>query len=417
MRGVRVRVRLSLRRLCRRRSSVVHSSAEVSSYPPVDEIHVARPAEDNTNATLFRKKYLLGKKPCVLRGACPQVAENPPLTRSELTSMARILPSRALTRGPTEQPNDWSVTKGRHAVEAFEDSDDGKCSILVVNNIDRLHLGVSKIADDVLSIIDASGARMVLDDVQISLGARAGASVGPHTDSYSVFLLQVGSPKRWVVSSGAVDSLAPHVDDAHVADCPVRVLSDSAIAESKAELLETVVQPGDALYVPPHCVHYGSSVDDSDNYTYSVGVLAPSAQDVLLSFAAFASEQAAFTNHANGSTRRFDIVHEVAALDEEREMSAAHGTISHAHVRATQAFLRSLADDEDLVREWLGEHFTEAGMHVQTTRMIDLLLLGVAKYRRSVTTSYFNVLLPFFFIPHFFCIPMPPVPIAACCFS
>ena len=127
--------------------------------------------------------------------------------------------------------------------------------------------------------------------------------MGPHTDSYSVFLLQVGSPKRWVVSSGAVDSLAPHVDDAHVADCPVRVLSDSAIAESKAELLETVVQPGDALYVPPHCVHYGSSVDDSDNYTYSVGVLAPSAQDVLLSFAAFASEQAALTNHANGSTR------------------------------------------------------------------------------------------------------------------
>ena len=64
-----------------------------------------------------------------------------------------------------EQPNDLSVAKGRHAVEAFEDSDDGKCSILVVNNIDRLHLGVSKIADDVLSIIDASGARMV-DDVR-----------------------------------------------------------------------------------------------------------------------------------------------------------------------------------------------------------------------------------------------------------
>ena len=39
----------------------------------------------------------------------PHVAENPPLTRSELTSLARILPSRALTRGPTEQPNDWSV--------------------------------------------------------------------------------------------------------------------------------------------------------------------------------------------------------------------------------------------------------------------------------------------------------------------
>ena len=48
---------------------------------------------------------------------------------------------------------------------------------------------------------------------------------------------------------------------------------------------------------------------------------------------------------------RFDIVREVAALDEEREMSAAHGTISRAHVRATQAFLRSLADDKVLVRE------------------------------------------------------------------
>ncbi len=64
----------------------------------------------------------------------------------------------------------------------------------------------------------------------------------------------------------------------------------------------------------------------------------------MLSFAAIASEQMAVRG-------RFDIVHEVAALDEEREMSDAHGTISRAHVRATQAFLRSLADDKDLVRE------------------------------------------------------------------
>ncbi|XRB15521.1 hydroxylase [Pseudoscourfieldia marina] len=40
---------------------------------------------------------------------------------------------------------------------------------------------------------------------------------------------------------------------------------------------------------------------------------------------------------------RFDIVREVAALDEEREMSAAHGTISRAHDNA--AWAQSLADE------------------------------------------------------------------------
>ena len=157
----------------------------------------------------------------------------------------------------------------------------------------------------------------------------------------------------------------------------MRVLRDDAIAraleDEGAALLETVLQPGDALYVPPGCLHDGTNVSNEDGYTYSIGLLAPAASDLLLSFAAFANDQPRFTNTDDGAQRRWNIACAVADAEEAAPTdgeACTHGTVGKAHVRAAQAWLRSLADDDALVHAWLGTHFTGSGVPTEP-QMVD----------------------------------------------
>src|SRR5205085_16358 len=67
--------------------------------------------------------------------------------------------------------------------------------------------------------------------------------VGPHVDSYDVFLLQVHGRRRWRI--GRAD------DTALVPDVPLKIL-----ARFRAED-EWVLEPGDMLYLPPRWAHEG----------------------------------------------------------------------------------------------------------------------------------------------------------------
>jgi 50S ribosomal protein L16 3-hydroxylase len=75
-----------------------------------------------------------------------------------------------------------------------------------------------------------------LDDLMISY-ASDGGGVGPHTDSYDVFLLQVSGRRRWRVG--------PVKDATLVEGVPVKLLADFQPTE------EWVLEPGDMLYLPP----------------------------------------------------------------------------------------------------------------------------------------------------------------------
>lgn len=106
-----------------------------------------------------------------------------------------------------------------------------------------------------------------LDDVMVSYAA-PGGSVGPHFDSYDVFLLQGTGRRRWQISTQTDLTLLP--------DAPLRLL---AHFEPEAEW---VLEPGDMLYLPPHVAHHG--VAEGACTTYSIGFRAPSANELVQAF-------------------------------------------------------------------------------------------------------------------------------------
>lgn len=106
-----------------------------------------------------------------------------------------------------------------------------------------------------------------LDDVMVSL-APPGGGVGPHFDSYDVFLLQGSGRRRWRVSAQRDLELVP--------DAPLKIL-ERFVPEQ-----EWVLEPGDMLYLPPDYAHDGIAVDECT--TYSIGFRAPAAQEIGQAF-------------------------------------------------------------------------------------------------------------------------------------
>lgn len=97
-----------------------------------------------------------------------------------------------------------------------------------------------------------------LDDMMISL-ATAGGGVGPHFDSYDVFLLQAHGRRRWQFGQQKDLTLVPNL--------PLKILKNFAPEQ------EFVLEPGDMLYLPPQAAHDGVALDDC--MTISIGFRAP----------------------------------------------------------------------------------------------------------------------------------------------
>jgi 50S ribosomal protein L16 3-hydroxylase len=106
-----------------------------------------------------------------------------------------------------------------------------------------------------------------LDDVMVSYAA-PGGGVGPHFDSYDVFLLQGFGRRRW--RYGAQRDLTLR------SGLPVKILRRFTPAH------DAVLGPGDMLYLPPRYAHDGVALDPCT--TYSVGFRAPAHQEVAEAF-------------------------------------------------------------------------------------------------------------------------------------
>lgn len=107
--------------------------------------------------------------------------------------------------------------------------------------------------------------RWRLDDLMVSYAA-PGGGVGPHIDSYDVFLFQALGARRWEISQEP-----PQVRWCDA--CELRVLEDFS-AERAWD-----VRPGDALYLPPGIPHYGVALERC--MTFSVGFRAATAHELL----------------------------------------------------------------------------------------------------------------------------------------
>jgi len=112
-----------------------------------------------------------------------------------------------------------------------------------------------------------------LDDLMISY-ATDGGGVGPHFDSYDVFLLQAYGKRRWQISA--------QKDLTLMEGLPLKILKNFVPEQ------EFVLEPGDMLYLPPHYAHDGVAVGEC--MTYSIGFRAPSHQELGQAFLQFLAD-------------------------------------------------------------------------------------------------------------------------------
>jgi 50S ribosomal protein L16 3-hydroxylase len=117
-----------------------------------------------------------------------------------------------------------------------------------------------------------------LDDLMVSY-APTGGGVGPHFDSYDVFLLQGQGKRIWRISEQTDLSL--------VEGAPLRILQNFDTSQ------EWLVESGDLLYLPPHLAHWGIAVTDKnmDCMTYSIGFRAPKNQELATEFLGFMQDK------------------------------------------------------------------------------------------------------------------------------
>lgn len=113
-----------------------------------------------------------------------------------------------------------------------------------------------------------------LDDLMISYASDTGG-VGPHLDSYDVFLLQAEGRRRWRIGRQHDQSL--------IEGMPVKLLRHFT------PTAEYLLEPGDMLYLPPQWGHEGVAVGEC--MTYSIGFRAPTWQELGDAYLGFLAEQ------------------------------------------------------------------------------------------------------------------------------
>ena len=148
-----------------------------------------------------------------------------------------------------------------------------------------------------------------LDDLMVSF-ATDGGGVGPHVDSYDVFLLQASGRRRWRISRQR----------------GLRAAQGSPIknVEGFRASSEWVLDAGDMLYLPPGVAHEGVALGEC--MTYSIGFRAPSYQQLIEPW--FAD----YAEHANPPGRYADSGAKAsanpAALPKQDDTTDPHRTVA-----------------------------------------------------------------------------------------
>ena len=191
------------------------------------------------------------KQPLLVRQALPGVV--PPVDRAGLARLAAS--DEVECRLVSQQDGDrWMMRQGPIAkLPAWSKPQ----WTLLVQGLD-LH------ADSAAALL--SRFRFVpearLDDLMLSY-ASEGGGVGPHFDSYDVFLIQVSGRRHWRIGRLGVSTTGELREDV-----PLKVLADFEPEQ------DFVLEPGDMLYLPPGWAQDGVAVG-GDCMTASVGFRSP----------------------------------------------------------------------------------------------------------------------------------------------
>ncbi|MCH8178382.1 MAG: cupin domain-containing protein [Proteobacteria bacterium] len=292
-----------------------------------------------TPRTFMRRHWQ--KKPLLIRNAVP--GAQPPLDRASLFALAgqedvesRLIvqqrfapvkaPAKAAAKASSAGPADagWSLQHGPFARRALPPLQQPGWTLLV-QGLDLHVPAAHELLQRFRFVPDAR-----LDDLMISY-ATEGGGVGPHYDSYDVFLLQVHGQRRWRIGRLKDDSLQP--------DVPLKILSNF---EPEHEYL---LEPGDMLYLPPMWAHDG--IAQGECMTCSIGFRVPEAtelaREVLIRFVEELDSEA---------PRRL-------YRDPKQDATDTPGLVPEALEHFAAEAIERLLKDRDGLRSALGEILTE----------------------------------------------------------
>jgi len=203
------------------------------------------------------------KKPLLVRGAIPAFALSAdqgklldsPISAKDLLKYA----SHDSVETRLVQSSPWRLDQGPFSKNAIPSINKSHWTLLL-QGMEAHHPAASKVLSWFRFIPDAR-----LDDLMISI-AGVGGGVGPHFDSYDVFLIQMSGRRHWKISEQKDLSLNPQL--------PLKILKNFEAQQ------EWVLEPGDMLYLPPHVAHDGVALDPGCQ-TWSVGFRSPSFKELL----------------------------------------------------------------------------------------------------------------------------------------
>jgi len=272
------------------------------------------------------------KKPLLIKNALPEYSDittgdtlaGLSLEDGVVSRLIQQTPKNVTQSSSSNIASDWQVTHGPIDESLFSTLPNHFWTLLVQH------------ADQLLDEVDDLKQLFTflpswrLDDVMISYSTD-GAGVGPHYDYYDVFLLQGEGKRRW--RTGQHCSANTPLDP----NAPMKVLQNFETEN------DWIVTPGDLLYIPPQCAHWGEAIGES--ITYSVGFRSPSHQDILLDYAQHISESLT-------QDKRF--------TDPSSQLHHPHKSeITHASIQEIQNILHHYANNPQEIAKWLGHTMTQ----------------------------------------------------------
>lgn len=291
------------------------------------DITQALPLLGGISPQQFMKRYWQ-KKPLLVRQALPQFI--PLLSRSELIALAadEDVASRLVVQQPGKSPG-WQLKRGPFQRKALPPFKQAGWTILL-QGVDLHDDSVHQLMNQFRFVPDAR-----LDDVMISY-ASDGGGVGPHIDSYDVFLLQAQGRRLWRIGRQKKPVLQDGV--------PLRILSNFVPEQ------EFVVEPGDLLYLPPGYAHDG--IAQGECMTYSIGFRIPKKAELARELLQRVAEQAE------------DEVGEVLYRDASQPAVAQAAEIPAAMLAFAHKAVEDALKDPLALARGLGEYMTEPKPHV-----------------------------------------------------
>jgi len=281
----------------------------------------------NLTPAQFMKRHWQ-KKPLLIRKAIPNM--KPLIDRASLLDMVENedVESRLIVR----QGEKWTLKKGplnRKSLPPLKKPD----WTVLIQGVDLHNDAVHSLLQQFRFVPDAR-----LDDLMISY-ATEGGGVGPHFDSYDVFLLQAQGQRKWRIGRQEKFELQEGV--------PLKILKTF---KPEAEFL---LDPGDMLYLPPGYAHDGIAVGEC--MTYSIGFKVPRSAELASELLMGLSEEVAEKAGSN-----LDVIYQ----DPTQTAAIQDASIPAALQQFTALSIAKALKDPQILNCLLGETLTEPKSNV-----------------------------------------------------